>query len=136
MENLHAFKLAIDEINNRSDILPDHHVNFIIRTPLPNKLSSIYENLQSFISNKVSGVVGSLDDFGTDISLQVLQEHQIVQSHSMAMDTSFGVGETYPYKVQVVPIWSFQGMVLQHLLCNSWEITRFVVLYKVYQLPG
>ena len=109
LENLHAFLLAIDEVNKRSDILPDHHVNFVIRTPLPDSFVSINSASLDLIQNNVSGVVGSLDNFGTDASNRYFNEFKIVQSHSFAMGTEFGIGENYPYKVQTVPIDSFQG---------------------------
>lgn len=109
LENLHAFLLAIDEINNQTVILPDHEILFVIRTPYANKFSSVFQATQDLVSNKVLGVVGTLDNYGTDISNNLLTENTIVQSHSMAMGTEFGIGEDYPYKVQTVPIDSFQG---------------------------
>lgn len=128
LENLFAFKLAIDEINNQSVILPDHKILFVIRTPYANKFSSIFQATQDLVNNKGLGVVGSLDNYGTDISDNLLTENIIVQSHSMAMGTEFGIGGDYPYKVQTVPIDSFQGMVLQNLFCNSWGIERFAIV--------
>ena len=32
MENLFAFTMAINEINRRTDILPNHHLNYILRS--------------------------------------------------------------------------------------------------------
>ena len=101
--------MAINEVNQRTDILPDHQVDFVIRTPLPNSFVSIGAASLDLIQNNVSGVVGSLDSFGTDASNRYLNEFSIVQSHSFAMGTEFGIGERYPFKVQTVPIDSFQG---------------------------
>ena len=115
MENLHAFLLAINEVNKRSDILPDHHVNFIIRTPQQNSFVSLGVASLELIKHNVSGVIGSLDDFATDTSNRHFNEFKIVQSHSFAMNNKFGIGENYPYKVQTVPIDSFQGS-FQHNL--------------------
>ena len=109
LENLHAFLLAIDEVNKRNDILPDHHVNFVIRTPFADSVIKINSASLDLIENNVSGVVGSLDNFGTDASNRYFNEFKIVQSHSLAMGTEFGIGENYPFKVQTVPIDSFQG---------------------------
>ena len=38
-----------------------------------------------------------------------LNDVALVQSHSMARGSEFGEGKLYPYKVQTVPIDSFEG---------------------------
>lgn len=68
----------------------------------------------------VDGVVGSLDNFHTKISNQYLNDVEIVQSHSMAQGTEFGIAEDFPYKVQTLPIESYQGKLL--LLPNRYFI--------------
>ena len=110
LENLHAFLLAIDEINKRKDILPDHHVEYVIRTPVSTSFVSIGTSSLDLINHKVLGVVGSLDNFGMDSCSRYFAEYGIVQSQSMAMDTGFGVGISYPFKISTVPIDSFQGI--------------------------
>ena len=85
-------------------------MDFVIRTPLPNSFVNIGAASLELIQNNVSGVVGSLDNFGTDTSNRYFNEFSIVQSHSFAMDTEFGIGTNYPFKVQTVPIDSFQGI--------------------------
>ena len=91
-------------------------MDFIIRTPLPTSFVSVGAATSELIKNNISGVVGSLDNFGTDTSNQYFNEFAIVQSHSFAMGTEFGIGINFPYKVQTVPIDSFQGIYFNHFV--------------------
>ena len=106
---MHAFLLAIDEVNNRTDILPYHKIQYVIRSPVAHSFVSISSSSSQLVENNVTGVVGSLDNYGTDISNRYFEEFKITQSHSMAMGTEFVLGDTYPFKVQTVPVDSFQG---------------------------
>ncbi len=41
-----------------------------------------------------------LHETGTEASNKYLVDKEIVQIHTIAMDTGFGTGDTYPYKIQ------------------------------------
>ena len=99
-------------MNQQYDILPDHHIEYVIRSPFPEKYTSVISATVDLIKNKVSSVVGSLDNFGTEASNKFLNDFALVQSHSMAMSSDFGVGKSYPYKIQTVPVDSFEGTVV------------------------
>ena len=74
-------------MNQRTDLLPDYHINYAIRSPIPNKYSNISSATLDLINSVASSIVGSLDNFGTDASNKLLNDFAIVQSHSMAMDS-------------------------------------------------
>ena len=109
LENLHAFILAINEINSQADILPNHHVSFVVRTSYATKSISTTQNTIDLINRNVQGVVGSLDNFKSVAASQLLNDANLVLSLSYAQGTEFGIGQDFPFKVSTVPIDSFKG---------------------------
>ena len=109
VENLHAFLLAVNETNNQFDVLPNHLIDVVIRTPSAGDFKGVVEAAVDFVNNKVAAVVGSLDDDGTEASNKVFNDYKIVQAHSMAMSANLGLGTDYPYKIQTVPSRTLDG---------------------------
>jgi gamma-aminobutyric acid type B receptor len=133
-----AFIMAINEINKRTDILPTTKLVYTIRGGndfFGAMTASEWLAQGSFGGFSINGkyyggvdaVVGAGNDVETKCSDQLFAELKMVQVHTVSMDTDLGVGQTYPYKIQTVPIESFQGMVWQHIMCTYFEYTRFSV---------
>jgi hypothetical protein len=68
--------------------------------------------------NGVDLVVGAGNNKETLAQDQFFVQRKILQIHTVANDTQFGIGTLFPYKIQTVPVESFQGMVMQQMLCS------------------
>lgn len=123
-QRLAGFLMAIDEINNRSDILPNIKLNYLISSPNNFMDASVDA---SEMAPKIIGAVGALPTSATSSIDQVFADTETVMVHSFASDTDFGNGLKYPFKVQTCPVDSFQGMVLQNMMCNFFNFTRVVI---------
>ena len=127
LENLFAFTMAIEEINNRNDILPNHNLKYIIRSGIG--FGAAASAALDISSNypEIIGAVAGVRSIEIDAIDRTWAEKKIVLAHAMGQDTAFGDGNVYPYKVQTCPIDSFQGMVLQDIMCNYYNYTRLGV---------
>ena len=83
----------------------------------------------------VDVVVGGMPNLETITHDMMFGERKLIQLHTSANDTRFGSGETFPYKIQTNTIESFQGMVLQHILCSPMfsqnrNTSRIVIFFS------
>jgi hypothetical protein len=174
-----AFQLAIDEINNRSDILPNTRLATAVRSGhgayeavisalelgeanFSSALSGSTNSYKSFIGKNSVGIdvaVNSGDNLETTSMNLMLGNQGIVQFHTrgmcsihlfifvldpiscthlilgfmllsltvLATDTKFGFGDQFPFKIQMAPIDSYQGMVWQHIMCNYYGYRKFAI---------
>jgi ABC-type branched-subunit amino acid transport system substrate-binding protein len=132
---LAAFLMAVREINNKTDgvfddILPNTKLVVAVRSSYG--YEAAVSGTKDLIENVFGGtgvhvVIGGGDNTETSASNMLLGSHRTVQIHTRAMDTQFGDGSLYQYKIQTVPVDSFQGMVIQNILCNSFGYSRVSV---------
>lgn len=133
-ENLAAFLMAIDDINNKTDgvfdfLLPNTKLVYALETgrEFAGAVTAAQNLVESFYSTGVYGVVCGLPNLETMAADQLFRDHKIVQAHSMATDTNLGFGDTFPYKIQTCPIDSFQGMVLQNIICSYFAYKKVTI---------
>lgn len=141
---LAAFLMAINEINSRSDILPHYQLQVAFVNPesddyvggmkaaeMASKVT--FRSGGTYFSHAgatgVDAVVGGLSNLATIGSNYYFSGEtvKILQIHSFANATELGVGADFPYKVQTTPIESFQGMVLESVLCTYFQYSRISV---------
>lgn len=75
---------------------------------------------EAFSGTGVDIVVSAAENIETMAALKMFEAYRVVQIHALAQDTLLGSGTDYPYKIQTVPIDSFQGMVLQSIMCHVY----------------
>lgn len=144
-----AFLMAVDEIN-ANNYLPNVRINIaaafhheayggilgsqeLLKANFSTDRNGLHVPTSTFVGNNPIGVdfvIGTGDDDETEHAGLVFQNSKIVQLHSVAMDTRFAMGRSYPantYKVQDVPVVSYQGMVWQELFCNYFGWKKFAV---------
>jgi hypothetical protein len=116
-ENLAAFLMAVGHINNKTDgiaddILPNSQLKIALRTgnSFAGTIKAVDSLLGAFYNTGVLGVVSGQPTAEVEAANQMLKDFGIVQVHSVGMDTSLGEGVKYPYKIQMPPIDSFQGI--------------------------
>ena len=146
-QSVAGFLMAINEINKSPTILPNVHLSVALRggsgaygaiTAAQSFLTANFSTnshgrrvpSSSFIRNNPIGVdviLGAGNDIETVQTNQILNYFKIVQLHTVAMTTDLGIGQNYPYKVQTTPIISYQGLVLQQMLCNYFDIEKVTV---------
>lgn len=146
-QSVAGFLMAIKEINRSPTLLPNVHLSVALRggsgaygaiTAAQSFMTANFSTnshgrrvpSSSFIRNNPIGVdvvLGAGDDIETVQTNQVLNYFKIVQLHTVAVTTDLGIGVNYPYKVQTTPIISYQGLVLQHMLCNYFNIAKVTV---------
>jgi Receptor family ligand binding region/7 transmembrane sweet-taste receptor of 3 GCPR len=146
-QSVAGFLMAIKEINRSPTLLPNVHLSVALRggsgaygaiTAAQSFLTANFStnsygrrvSSSSFIRNNPIGVdviLGAGNDIETVQTNQVLNYFKIVQLHTVAMTTDLGIGQNYPFKVQTTPIISYQGLALQHMLCNYFNIAKVTV---------
>jgi Receptor family ligand binding region/7 transmembrane sweet-taste receptor of 3 GCPR len=147
-QSIAGFLMAIKEINSIPTILPNIRLAVALRsgrgvygaitaaqafTTANFSIDSHGKRVpdSTFIRNNPVGVdiiLGAGNDIETEQTNQVLNYYKIVQLHTVATSTDLGVGQNYPYKVQTTPIIAYQGMVLQHMLCDYFKIGKIAVI--------
>lgn len=132
VQYLAAFLMAVDEINNKTDgilddVLPNHHINVIVRSAEGHALGAA-EAVDALVISEVYGasdtmhaVVNTLHDSNAVLTSQILTDAGVVQALVEAHDSDLGFGDTYPYRVSLTSLESFQGLVYQEILCNFFE---------------
>lgn len=79
--------------------------------------------------NGVDLVVGGNNNEETMTADIIYATRKLIQIHTVANETALGNGVVYPFKLQTNPIESYQGMVLQQLMCNEFDTKNVVLFY-------
>jgi hypothetical protein len=133
---LAAFIMAIEDVNNNPDILPNTRIEFAFRSAssfsesiysTDELLHNVFGTSSAIGDIHINGIIGGNENMETMASNMMLNDFNTVQLHTRAQDVDFGDGSKYRYKVQTCPIDSFQGMVLQHIICVEFRYTTTVV---------
>lgn len=134
IENLAAFILAIDAINNKTDgifdnLLPNTQIVFSFRSGAgyAGGIAAADSVTKAFNGIGIVGVVNGLTNLEVTLDNELFKDHALVQSHSMAQDSNLGTANSFPYKVQTVPLDSFEGDVLQEMICNFYGYRKLTI---------
>ena len=79
---------------------------------------------KAFTGTGVDIVVSAAGNDETEAALKMLEAEKVVQIHAFAQATELGSGAEFPHKVQTVAMDSFQGMVLQSILCQVYGYAK------------
>ena len=83
LENLLAFTMAIEEINNRNDILPNHNLKYVIRSGIGFAAASSAANDVHSAFPGIIGAVAGVDSIEIDAIDRTWAERKIVLAHAM-----------------------------------------------------
>ncbi len=126
-QSLEAFIMAIEEINNSTELLPNTTLVYSIYEGegfQGGSQAAQYLGDESF-GTGVDIVIGQGNDVETFVSNKYFQELKLTQIHTLAQDTMFGIGDEFPYKLQTVIVETYQGMVWQEMICNYFKWGKF-----------
>lgn len=128
-QSLAAFLMAIEEINNSNDILPHTTIVTAIREGRKffGSTEAAHDLAVSAFDTGVDVVVGAGNNEETKASNELFNEFHKVQVHTVATHTDLGIGENFPYKTQTTIVDSFQGIVIQHILCFYFKARKIAV---------
>jgi len=133
MEMFAAFKMAITEINNKKDglydtLLPSTTIlyDLQIANGYLDALNSAQSLIDAFYYSGVKAVISGLPNDETKASHSIFSAdgNDIFQLNSFASDSALVDGLTYKYKAQLVPIDSYEGAVLQDLICTYFNYRK------------
>jgi ABC-type branched-subunit amino acid transport system substrate-binding protein len=116
---LAGFLMAINEVNNDTSLLPNHHVEFTIADPtglIDATLASIDLSSDAFNGQAVDAVVGAVPNYETMTTNKILAHYNKVQVSSVARSALLSVGKDYPLKARVLPSDSFSGSVTSYCI--------------------
>jgi hypothetical protein len=132
-EHLAAFVMAVNDINNKADgvfddVLPNTTIEIAVGTE--NSLVSSAINAvaleASFGGKGVVAAVNTLHNEGALMVSQLLTKLKTATAVTVANSGQFNDKSIFPYTVNIRPIVSRQGMVLQNMICLS-EVRKVVV---------
>jgi ABC-type branched-subunit amino acid transport system substrate-binding protein len=138
---LAAFVLAVREINNKSDgifddVLPSTTLQFAVRG------GGAYMNLdfvdfifleEAFNNDGVVGAVNAQDNGDALLTGVLSTKLWTPIVNSVANSGLFDDHYTYPFVSKVVALESYQGLVLQNLLCTYFNARKVVIFTSTVQ---
>eukprot|EP01041_Mallomonas_annulata_P013732 gene13732-29204_t len=134
IQGLAAFKMAVREINDRHDILPNHILNFTFRNPV-----GFYDTTQtivdiqkySFNGSGVHAFVTGLPEAATAALNDIINERfQKVYITTTAGSSLLSRKETGNYHIRTSPADSFNGMALQDIIYTSFGYRKVSIFYS------
>jgi ABC-type branched-subunit amino acid transport system substrate-binding protein len=129
IQHLSAFLLAIDQINKRTDILPNTTINYVIRNAYD--LGADIE-VDEMIEEDVLGVISSLSSSESYHVNAVTNLNDIVTVNSgHSLESS--LTDSYDYSFQTSPLESQQSKFLQKLFCLGGAIKSARVILFLAQ---
>ena len=148
-QSIAGFLLAVEEINNSTSILPDtriavairsghnyagasHAAELLLDANFSNLNTGIYLSKASFLNGDPIGVdiaISTGNDKETIQSNLILgSSFDIVQISTVAQTTALAHGSLFPRKISTVPVISFNGMVIQNIICNFMKVRKVAIL--------
>eukprot|EP01041_Mallomonas_annulata_P002384 gene2384-4628_t len=133
IQSLSAFVMAIREINTRHDILPNHVLNFTVRTPLGfgDTVETVIDiQKDAFNRSGVEAFVVGLPFTATSALNNILKE----KFRKLYITTVTGAVSLSPrdvglYKVRTVPADAYNGMLLQDTVINAFGYKKVSIFY-------
>eukprot|EP01041_Mallomonas_annulata_P014089 gene14089-29974_t len=138
LHSLAAFTMAVKEINARSDILPNHFLNYTIRSPL-----GFYQAVQSTVDLHDNAFTGSgIKAFVTGLPLTETSAINMMMSDqykTLYLTTTVGSPQlSYffenPYKVRVTAADAYNGMALQDIVFTTFGYTKVSLFYSLDEI--
>jgi hypothetical protein len=133
--HLAAFLLAIENINDKhdgiyDDLLPDHTLVSAIQAPAGTvQVGTAMANWASAFNNTgVFGFVSALPNDETVVADMIGVQSKIFQVNSVARDTRLSQYVYMPYRFMTVSVTSFDGLVMQSMLCDYFEARKLVII--------
>jgi ABC-type branched-subunit amino acid transport system substrate-binding protein len=129
LQHMSAFLLAIEEINERSDILPNTTINYVIRNAYQYGPAELRTDIEEMIEKELSAVFSSLSDEDSYLINSITNIHDVTTFNSGATLEST-LTKNHPNSFQTSPLESHQGKFMQSYFCSSGATTfARVVLY-------
>lgn len=136
---LHAYRMAINEINSKSDgvedaLLPNHQFQYTVK-PSHGFLESVTNSATLGINHigsagagtKILAVIGGLSDKDTISSTDMLAVDKTIQMSCTATSAELSNGRDYPYKLRTTASESFVGKAYQHVLLEDFKYRRIAI---------
>jgi hypothetical protein len=139
IQQLAAFVMAVNEINNKTDgifdsLLPDTELKIIVE-PCINFRDTVAAVEQMTEVTHVSGNVGvsasimALDSHISAWAAKLFTESKTVVANSLFLgEQARGAEEEFPYNMQITPESHMQGHALQSLLCREYAVQSIAVI--------
>lgn len=133
-DNLAAFLMAVDEINDKTDgtddwLLPDYRIEFDVEIGYGFKgaIDAAYGYDKGLSINSV--IIGiEHGKYETSAILQMLAVDKKVGVVCVDTDASLSKGSVYPYKIRTAASEASMGHVLQSLICEHFHYERIVII--------
>eukprot|EP01041_Mallomonas_annulata_P015517 gene15517-32794_t len=134
IQGLEAFSIAIREINGRTDILPNHILNFTFRGPIDffDTTQSIVD-IQKYDFNSTgvdAFVLGVPKEPTIGVNYVINERYKKVYITTTTGDVRLSQSKTSMYKLRTVPSDSFNGMILQDLITTGFKYKKVSVFYS------
>eukprot|EP01041_Mallomonas_annulata_P013953 gene13953-29698_t len=134
IQGLAAFKIAIHEINERRDILPNHILNFTFRNPVgfyDTTLTMGDIQKYSFNGSGVHAFITGIPEAATDALNDIINERfQKIYITTTAGSTLLSSKETGSFHIRTSPADSFNGMALQDIIYTSFGYRKISIFYS------
>eukprot|EP01041_Mallomonas_annulata_P013227 gene13227-27989_t len=135
VHSLSAFAMALREINGRNDILPNHHIKFILQSSI-----GFYDTIKIAMENQINGFNGTgIDAFISGVPLpETSAINQLVNDKfkkvlitTEVRSVQFSPKENNLYKVRTIAADSYHGMALQDLVYTTFKYRKVTIFYSL-----
>jgi ABC-type branched-subunit amino acid transport system substrate-binding protein len=132
-EHLAAFVMAVNEINDKTDgmyddLLPNTNLTFAIRGD-QTMASSVANYLlleESFNGTGPAGIINGLSNADALVISRISTSQGTPQILSVANHGEFDNYQSYPYVAKTVALESYQGVVVNNMICNYFKARKLV----------
>jgi ABC-type branched-subunit amino acid transport system substrate-binding protein len=136
VEHMYAFLMALREINDKTDgiaddLLPNSQIVFASMNYIPENLAAVHAVdyvVHSFFESGVVATVNALPSVTSLATDMITSVEKVFQVLVDSTDSKFGNGEDHPYKAQTGVLDTFNGMVLQQIMCDYYHIAKVVTI--------
>ncbi|CAF0946657.1 unnamed protein product [Didymodactylos carnosus] len=121
---LFAFKLAIHDINNRSDILPHTKLNFVNNNTNSDIGTGIIDTFWQCVYGNVVGIVGEYTSVMSQSVQYVSRYYKVPQISYGSTSSEFTKFHStlYPYFLRTTPNQNLESVLLTHLIASQgWK---------------
>ena len=135
IECLAAFLMAIEEINANPNLLPNSQIVTAVRSGngYYSATDTSFNFVNAFYDTGIIGLINSMSNTEAIASTGLLRNvGGIVQLLSKANDSSLS---NFQYNTQLVPLDSYDGHVLQKVLCNYYKY-NIITIFSTNDIYG
>jgi ABC-type branched-subunit amino acid transport system substrate-binding protein len=132
IQRLAAFLLAVDEINNSSDILPRTKITVALQDS-KRHASTTFTGMFELISSSFGGlgadaVVGAASSGPSSQAALVAKQYKVPQLSYASTSSKLSNSIDYPFFGRVVPSDVFQAQALAHMVATLFKWTRVALV--------